>query len=324
MLRPSFVPFAAPALSRRLATAAHRHACRLSRAPPPLPAPARTSRGAAATAVASALPKDAIPKQTTARGVPRETADRVLSRASAALRDWSAVVTDFLTPPESEALAEALGGVADLCVERWGGYASAERAVLVVARADVAEAVEDGRLHELVADKVVALAIEGNFLFDAASHPDFLGAILGCGITRAKVGDIIVIGDRGAQVIVGADVVECLTSTLTSVRTVTVRVERIEWDALQVRPPSVKEMTVVEASMRLDAVASAGFGMSRSKLADLVKSGACQKNYVQVTQPAKAVQTGDVISVRGRGKLEIGETSITAKKRFRVNLKRFV
>jgi photosystem II S4 domain protein len=314
MLRPSFVPFAAPALSRRLATAAHRHACRLSRTPPPLPAPARTSRGAAAIAVASALPKDAILKQTTARGVPRETADRVLSRASAALRDWSAVVTDFLTPPESEALAEALGGVADLCVERWGGYA----------RADVAEAVEDGRLHELVADKVVALAIEGNFLFDAASHPDFLGAILGCGITRAKVGDIIVIGDRGAQVIVGADVVECLTSTLTSVRTVTVRVERIEWDALQVRPPSVKEMTVVEASMRLDAVASAGFGMSRSKLADLVKSGACQKNYVQVTQPAKAVQTGDVISVRGRGKLEIGETSITAKKRFRVNLKRFV
>lgn len=274
--------------------------------------------------LASLLPKDAIVKQTQARGVSNETVDRVLSKASAALRDWTAVTTEFLTPPDAASLCDALGNVADLRVEVWGGFSSAERTVLVLARNDVAETLDEGNVFELVKDDLVPIQINGNFLFDIASHPDFLGSILGSGISRQKVGDIIVIGDRGAQVIVSADVVEYLRSAVSSVRSVSVEVESIPWEALQVRPPSVKEMTVVEASMRLDAVASAGFGMSRSKLADLVKGGACQRNYVVVTQPSKALQSGDVISVRGKGKLEVGETSITAKKRFRINLKRFV
>jgi RNA-binding protein YlmH len=34
-------------------------------------------------------------------------------------------------------------------------------------------------------------SVSGNFMFDAASHGDFLGAVLGTGIAREKVGDII-------------------------------------------------------------------------------------------------------------------------------------
>jgi photosystem II S4 domain protein len=284
----------------------------------------RSARTAKSWCVASAIPKDVILKQTQARGVPKETAERVLSRATAALHDWDTNTTEFLTPPEAASLCEALGNIADLRVEQWGGYASAERTVLILAHEDIAESLEEAQLHDLVLDDLTALQINGNFLFDVASHPDYLGAILACGITRQKVGDIIVVGDRGAQVVVGSDVADFLRGALTSVRTVSVTVEAIPLRDLQIRPPSLKEMTVVEASMRLDAVASAGFGMSRSKLADLVKSGACQRNYLPVTQPAKAVQTGDVISVRGKGKLVIGEASITAKNRFRINLKRFV
>ena len=33
--------------------------------------------------------------------------------------------------------------------------------------------------------------IEGNFLFDTATHRDFLGSMLGTGIEREKTGDII-------------------------------------------------------------------------------------------------------------------------------------
>lgn len=42
---------------------------------------------------------------------------------------------------------------------------------------------------------------------------------------------------------------------------------------VQVRAPRVEALSSVEASLRLDAVASAGFRMSRSKMTDLVKSG---------------------------------------------------
>jgi RNA-binding protein YlmH len=37
-------------------------------------------------------------------------------------------------------------------------------------------------------DAVAALDCRGNFMFDAATHRDFLGAILGTGVVREKVG----------------------------------------------------------------------------------------------------------------------------------------
>jgi RNA-binding protein YlmH len=54
---------------------------------------------------------------------------------------------------------------------------------------------------------------------------------------------------------------------------VPVTTRRIALDGLRVRQPRTDRVTSVEASMRLDAVASAGFRMSRSKLLDLVRAG---------------------------------------------------
>jgi RNA-binding protein YlmH len=48
---------------------------------------------------------------------------------------------------------------------------------------------------------VALLQVSGNFMFDAADHRDFLGAVLGTGIERDRVGDILVQGERGAQVL---------------------------------------------------------------------------------------------------------------------------
>jgi photosystem II S4 domain protein len=267
-------------------------------------------------------PREKLLKTTDALGVPRETADRVFAAAERVVRDWTSTTTEFLTPPESEVLTEALGSMADLYVNPWGGYGSAERRVLLLARADVVD--DEGQSEQLAQADLACLGIEGNFLFDVASHRDFLGAILGSGITRQKVGDIIVQGDRGCQAVVSADIAEFLQTTLTSVRSVPVKVERIEWERLDVRSPSVKELTMVEASMRLDAVASAGFSMSRSKLNGMIKAGDCQVNYQAVSSPSKALKEGDAVSIRGKGKLTVGEVTLTAKGRYRIQVTRKV
>ena len=64
---------------------------------------------------------------------------------------------------------------------------------------------------------VAALKVQGNFMFDSATHRDFLGACLGTGIERSKVGDIILNGERGAFVLVVPEMVEYLSMQLTSV-----------------------------------------------------------------------------------------------------------
>jgi len=117
---------------------------------------------------------------------------------------------------------------------------------------------------------VAAVEIAGNFLFDTANHRDFLGAMLGTGIVREKTGDVIVLGERGAQAIVMPEMVEYLEMSLQQVRSVPVKTRRIELSELKIREPKKQEMTTVEASMRLDAVASAGFAMSRSKMVEFI------------------------------------------------------
>ena len=57
------------------------------------------------------------------------------------------------------------------------------------------------------------------------------------------------------------------------VRSVPVSTRQIELSALNVREAKVQELKSVEASLRLDAIASAGFRTSRSKVVDLVKAG---------------------------------------------------
>jgi RNA-binding protein YlmH len=115
-----------------------------------------------------------------------------------------------------------------------------------------------------------------------------------------------------------------LEMSLTQVRSVTVKTRRIELSELKLQEPKKKEMTTVEASMRLDAVASAGFGMSRSKMADMISGGDVRVNWKDVTQSSHQLKAGDLVAIRGKGRLEIGEVMVTKKDRYRVQLTRFV
>ena len=75
---------------------------------------------------------------------------------------------------------------------------------------------------------------------------------------------------------------------------------------------------------RLDAIASAGFGMSRSKMVDMINAGDVRVNWKEVTSSSYQVKPGDLIAIRGKGRLEIGEVSVTKKQSYRLGLTRFM
>lgn len=151
-----------------------------------------------------------------------------------------------------------------------------------------------------------------------------MGAVLNAGISRQKIGDIVVQGQSGAHVIVHQEIAPFLQSSVTTVRNVNVSTDITSVDELQLPPMRIKEIQSVESSMRMDAVISAGFKISRSKLADMARSGLVSVNYKELRSPAKTVKSGDVVSVRGVGKLEIGECNTTAKGRYRIQMKKYV
>ena len=174
---------------------------------------------------------------------------------------------------------------------------------------------------------VAAVALRGRFTFETATHRDFLGATLnGAGLDRRVVGDILLDGERGATLFVTPAVVPAVEAGVTGVRGVTVVATRVDPADVRLPAPPAPPTSVqsTEASLRLDAIASAGFRTSRAKMVSLIRSGDVRLNWTPTSKGSAAVAAGDIISCAGKGRVEVVEVGLTAKGRWRVEMLRFV
>lgn len=248
---------------------------------------------------------------------------RILELAERALGTWENQHSSFYPPPVVYDGMMVLKRLADVKAVAWGGYTQAERCRISIGREEtMVPDLDDADEKEY--DTVAAVKVTGNFLFDPAKHPDFLGACLGTGIERSVIGDILVQGDVGAQILCSPSIVEHLESSLTQVRTVPVVTERITMKELRVPEARMKEIQSTESSLRIDAIASAGFRISRGKMADLIKSGDVRLNWKACTKPSATLSEGDMVSCAGKGRLEVGPVSETKKGKHVVSLRRYI
>lgn len=285
-----------------------------------------------------------------------EAVARIVEKAQAASDQWRVETTAFLDPALAADALMCLERAADVAAFPWGGHARAERVRIIAGRPEtLGEPWEEGgggggrdealgdeevaddeaaatpppadSFRALASDAdgaVVFLDVRGNFVFDAADHRDFLGAVLGTGIERDRIGDIYVNGERGAAVLCAPEMASFLQSSLESVRSVPVTCVVEPLSSLRLPPARRDAFSSIEASMRLDAVASAGFRMSRSKMSALVAAGAVRVNWREGCKPKTVVAAGDVISLRGKGRVEVANVSETKKGKFQVELVRYL
>ncbi len=86
---------------------------------------------------------------------------------------------------------------------------------------------------------------------------------------------------------------------------------------------SMKELEASVSSLRLDAVAAACFGCSRSKTAKDIKEGLVVLEEKVCKNPAQKVNQGDTIIYGNRGQCLVGEVmGLTRSKRQKVKLTR--
>lgn len=231
-----------------------------------------------------------------------------------ATKTWSVVYTPFLPPDEVVQALCTLAQRADVHGQAWGGYPQAERCRLAIAPTEVSLAEERPPL--------ALVRLTGNFLFDPATYSDFEQAIITAGLNEEDYGDVILLGERGAQVILIPERVPFLQEHLKQVRTVPVTVDLCNESELAVASPQTKSLSTVEASLRLDAVASAGFGVSRSKMSDWISQGLVRVNWQVVQQPRHLLKVNDLIAIRGKGRLRIQDIQVTKKERYRIQMER--
>ena len=83
-----------------------------------------------------------------------------------------------------------------------------------------------------------------------------------------------------------------------------------------------RHFQTVEASLRLDAVASAGFGISRNRMAELVRQGSVRVNWQPMSSPSRLLVAGDRVQLEGRGELRVVTVQATKRERWRLELVR--
>ena len=239
---------------------------------------------------------------------------KLVDFAEQALKNQKYKLSGFLTPFEqsmAETIAKTLGG---LNVDFDGGFEGAERRRAAFCHEDFAGT---------PAFEIAVIKAEWNGEFARLSHRDVLGSILSLGVEREVVGDIIATKEF-AKILVDKKLADYFVTNLKRIGDAPVETTLDELSEIAPKEERVKEIKATVASLRVDSIAAAGFGMSRSKAATEIAADKVKLNWQTVKNAAQSIKEGDVLSMHGRGRLEVAEIRGQTKKgRISIVLKRF-
>ncbi len=243
-----------------------------------------------------------------------ELAAKLIDLAEGVVRGRKYRASEFLDPYGYTIAETVAAHYTRISLESSGGYSGAERVKVAFVDEDFPGKIEFG---------LTAIAAKWDDRYYQISHRDVLGSLMGCGVKRELFGDIIV-KDGICQIILDTTVASFVLQNLVNIGSASVQTETIELTAIEPKEEKIKEIRTTVASLRLDTVAAAGFGVSRTKMASEIDADKLKVNWQPAKSPSQAIAAGDVISMRGRGRLEVCEIiGQTRKGRMSVQLKRF-
>ena len=243
-----------------------------------------------------------------------EMSIKLVDLAYQALKNRKYKLSGFLTPFEQEIAGTIANSVGDLKVDFDGGYIGAERQRAAICHVD---------FEGTPAFEISVIKAEWNGEFARLSHSDVLGSIMSLGVDREHIGDIIATKES-AKILVDKKMAEYFTTNLTQIGGTAVKTVIDELSSIAAKEERCKEIRATVASLRIDSIAAAGFGMSRSKAATEIDAEKVKLNWQTVKNASQSIKEGDILSMRGRGRLEVAEIrGLTKKGRTGVLLKRY-
>lgn len=243
-----------------------------------------------------------------------ETAVRLVDLAEQVIKSRKIRLSGFLSPFEMEIAEAVAANYAGIKVVFDGGYVGAERQRAAFLHDD---------FHGAANFEIAVLKAEWNTAFAQLYHRDVLGALMGLDISRSLFGDLLVSAGT-VKILVDKKIVDFLMNNFSQIGNTKITCEIAELGDIAPREERSKDVSATVASLRIDSVVAAGFGISRSRAAADVEADKVKLNWQQVKNASQSVKEGDVISLRGRGRLEVSEIRGQTKKgRTGVSMKRY-
>lgn len=164
-------------------------------------------------------------------------------------------------------------------------------------------------LKESIDDALCCLKIElqdRRFLSRPPEHRDYLGALMGLGIKREKLGDIRLQG-MDAYLVCKREIAPYIIESLTSVGRSLVMISYAQQEEYP-EPPKGIESVISVASLRLDALVARGFNLSRDDAQKAIRQGLVFIDGQESLEPDRMLEIGKRITFRSKGRLILRES----------------
>lgn len=218
----------------------------------------------------------------------------------------------------------------------YGGYEAAERRIAVFFPDYIQ--MEAGELQGLQGERSVEKYFRENQQDDplaviraktlpgakALTHRDYLGSLMGLGLKRGTIGDILARPD-GADILVLREMADFLLLNYEKAGRVNLELQVVPGADIAAPESRTEERSDTVASLRLDNITASLFSTSRGKAGEAVKGGMVYINGLQALKPDAAVKEGDKVVFRGKGKAVLTKVGgQTRKDRICITFQRYV
>jgi len=197
----------------------------------------------------------------------------------------------------------------------WGGYADAERVI------GCFHPFDDSPSSDLY--PLVCLHSRYSSRFCSITHRDLLGAFMALGLTRSCIGDIIIV-ESDIYLFADEKTAPYISESMHEAGKTPLRFSPLS-EIPAMPEPNGTSFSAVVSSLRLDAVLSAAYRLSRSESAELIRSGFVKVNHLVCEHVDFSVHPGSLLSVRGKGRIRfVSENGLTKKQRIGITLFRYL
>lgn len=235
----------------------------------------------------------------------REFIDKAIDAIERVTRNYEPKLMDFVDPREQDIAKSIVGNHEEVKLYFFGGNESVERKRLLLCP-DYFEPTSDDF-------QLTVYKIHYPSKFAKLEHRQVMGTLLNMGITRGKFGDII-ISDGEVFFVAAKEIVSFLENNISKMGKMGVTLSKVHINQLPDLKEDLIEIHTTVSSMRLDVVISAVSNWSRQNAQLKIKQGHAQVNYKTIENSDFEVKVGDLISVRGFGRMRILDIDGQTKK----------
>lgn len=210
--------------------------------------------------------------------------------------------TDFLDEMEQKLLDNFLKSQKIFNYFFTGGFEKAERKILVIYPEKLTNIIQNINLNEYINSIRIILP---NEMQGEYTHKNYLGGLMKLGISREKIGDILV-DDKGADILVMPEMLKFLITNIPSLtRFSKSKIEQIQLENLKKIEINTQTIKITVASMRLDNIVSELAKCSRGKANEILEQERVLLNHEIIQKSSKEVKENDTITIRGKGRFII-------------------